>query len=204
MVAWCAAMRVEYRQLPTFVVVGGAPFDIAIWRSGTSMYVDAGLSYQHVAAAADSFGPLRREEKRSSHWCPFWKPGGGFKCLGYEAHGWPFRSFYTGYFCSDRRSVVAGIIVDQTPRLFEAPLGLTTYSFRPGYVPSRALPLRPIPTGIVGNSVVYAVAVLTGATAWRRIRCVVRRISGKCTRCGYSLSGLPTRVCPECGHTRSK
>ncbi len=64
----------------------------------------------------------------------------------------------------------------------------------------RALPLRPLWPGFAVNTLVAAAAwwtLLWTATALRR---GWRRQRNRCTRCGYSLRGLPAgSACPECG-----
>ena len=67
----------------------------------------------------------------------------------------------------------------------------------------RALPLRPIWRGLVGDAAVYAGvwgAMLFGPGAARRWW---RRRGGRCVSCGYALEGLAEgSVCPECGARR--
>ncbi len=50
-----------------------------------------------------------------------------------------------------------------------------------------------IPTGLCG--------VAAGASWWRWWR---RKQASACVRCGYDLRGLPSGVCPECGHCPAK
>lgn len=67
----------------------------------------------------------------------------------------------------------------------------------------RALPVRPIWTGLILNTMLYALIIwglwqLSFVSRRRR-----RRARGQCTRCSYNLIGLaPTAPCPECGHSR--
>jgi len=65
-----------------------------------------------------------------------------------------------------------------------------------------ALPLRPIWTGLIGNTAFYSIVwlvMLWGASAARRWR---RRRRGWCPRCAYDLAGLTQgQPCPECGMT---
>lgn len=65
--------------------------------------------------------------------------------------------------------------------------------------PGTVIPLRPLWGGLLGDTLVYAVAwfaVLSAIVSTRRIL-LVRR--GKCLDCGYSLVGLNGHRCPECG-----
>src|SRR5262245_10478039 len=64
----------------------------------------------------------------------------------------------------------------------------------------RALPLRPIWSGLALNTVFFAAlwfALLAGIPALRR---ALRRRRGLCARCGYDLRATPANTpCPECG-----
>ncbi len=64
----------------------------------------------------------------------------------------------------------------------------------------RALPLRPVWSGVLMNSALCAALwwfLLAGPPALRR---VLRTRAGRCPKCGYSLHGLAAgSPCPECG-----
>lgn len=55
-----------------------------------------------------------------------------------------------------------------------------------------ALLMLAVPEGIVGASI-------GGVVAWRAGRGERRRLHGCCMGCGYSLRGLVSGLCPECG-----
>jgi len=49
----------------------------------------------------------------------------------------------------------------------------------------------------------WALALITGATAWRLLTIASRRSIGLCVGCGYPLDGLASGApCPECGRAR--
>lgn len=81
-----------------------------------------------------------------------------------------------------------GVLVD-LPRWAPGPL-------RPG-IGSLWLPLRPLPVGLLLNTLFYAafLALVMGAIAALRTRHRARR--SLCTRCKYPVRDLTT--CPECG-----
>ena len=63
----------------------------------------------------------------------------------------------------------------------------------------RILPLRPIASGFLYNTIFYAVplwVLVTGPFALRRF---IRTKRGLCVKCGYDLKGAEHEVCPECG-----
>ncbi len=63
----------------------------------------------------------------------------------------------------------------------------------------RALPLRPIPIGFVVNSLLYATCLWLMISVPFDVRRMIRCKRGRCTKCGYDLSGTDHEACPECG-----
>ncbi len=66
----------------------------------------------------------------------------------------------------------------------------------------RALPMRPIWTGLAVDTAVWAgtwLVLLEGGWLARRL---VRRGRGRCPECGYDLRGQLAAGCPECGWRR--
>ncbi len=100
--------------------------------------------------------------------------------------GWPLR-------CASRGEMwVAGVGTTERwgkldARLFGRELSLST---------------RPIWPGLLGNTLFYALLVLTpfALLRWRRLRRRARR--GLCVACGYEL-GEGIGACPECGLARA-
>ncbi len=66
------------------------------------------------------------------------------------------------------------------------------------FVP-RALPIRPIWSGFVSNTVLYAIVLWLLTLGPFTLRRVIRRKRGLCIKCGYDLRGAEHDVCPECG-----
>lgn len=63
----------------------------------------------------------------------------------------------------------------------------------------RALPYEPIPSGVIANSVMWAVLIALSAVGAKRVRTKVRTMRGRCGSCGYNRSYGATAKCPECG-----
>jgi len=61
------------------------------------------------------------------------------------------------------------------------------------------LPLRPIWTGVLLNTLVYAAVLVIFMWAGRGVRAHSRFRRGRCPRCAYSLNGNYSRGCSECG-----
>jgi hypothetical protein len=61
------------------------------------------------------------------------------------------------------------------------------------------IPLRANVIGLLGNTMLYAIAIFIGGWAMVVTRRLGRRRRGACERCGYSLVGNASGVCPECG-----
>jgi hypothetical protein len=64
--------------------------------------------------------------------------------------------------------------------------------------PIAALPFRPIPKGILLNTLAYAAPLWLLFLVSTTLRRFVRQRRGRCKRCGYDLRATPGQ-CPECG-----
>lgn len=65
----------------------------------------------------------------------------------------------------------------------------------------RALPYRPIWSGLALNTLIYAALFFTFVRSLRFARSRWRRSHGRCPRCAYDRLDDYTTPCPECGHT---
>jgi hypothetical protein len=64
------------------------------------------------------------------------------------------------------------------------------------------IPYRPIWYGLALSSLFWAVCIGIIHQAYRWLRKTVRGLNGCCTQCGYSLDGLRSSTCPECGSSK--
>jgi len=115
--------------------------------------------------------------------------------------GWPFPSFES----------VSATVARGWPPLkvaptwqggFSAPQALLAAqaggSLGMGY--RRALPLRPIWSGLIANSTIFTGTIWAAGVIPLHRRISRRRIRSQCIHCGYNRLGLTTTtVCPECG-----
>lgn len=127
--------------------------------------------------------------------------------------GMPFRSLQrTAYLVRlpQNRTMPGGVADDlssEPPELsfvsgIRIPKGWNALHFTP-YAPEfNLLPIMPIWPGFAINTLIFA---LVPALLWlplgplKRAR---RRRRGRCVSCGYDLSGITGKSCPECGNTR--
>ena len=63
----------------------------------------------------------------------------------------------------------------------------------------RALPYQPVWSGIVINTLFYAMLLWMLWLIPFVVRRVIRSKRGLCIKCGYDLRGAEHEVCPECG-----
>lgn len=63
----------------------------------------------------------------------------------------------------------------------------------------RLIPFKPMPIGFALDTLLFASCFAVSGFTALAMRGRIRARFHRCTRCGYSLSGLAARVCPECG-----
>ncbi|MFN7021299.1 MAG: hypothetical protein ACK4WH_08250 [Phycisphaerales bacterium] len=63
----------------------------------------------------------------------------------------------------------------------------------------RLIPVVPTLTTLLANAAFWGWGPWLVWASVRQARVLIRRRAGCCLRCGYSLRGLTTRRCPECG-----
>lgn len=100
----------------------------------------------------------------------------------YEASGWPLPA------------AAGRVIMDGSPATV---WGEWQLPVRVGPL-SLAIPLRPIWTGLLGNTLFYGSITLALLIVLRHARTRRRRARGRCIACGYEL-GEGVATCPECG-----
>lgn len=125
--------------------------------------------------------------------------------------GWPLRSMASGRLVQD----VVFDAVAAGPGRFDI-IAPSTFSGRlyqgrypPQWMKPRnspiflmpVIPLLPIATGFIANTLIYASILWLAFVAPGVIRLSRRRRRGLCLACGYDLAALPR--CPECGTVRT-
>ena len=64
---------------------------------------------------------------------------------------------------------------------------------------SEYLPIRPIWTGLISDTIIYSAVWWLLLSIPFALRSVLRRKRGLCLKCAYDLQGAEHEVCPECG-----
>lgn len=143
--------------------------------------------------------------------------------LSDRAFGWPmlaltchWRTFGPMLSNANRyqREVISGLGINVQAE-YDEPTGFTTgsyYTVQHGttfvpffYLPPRdpiVLPLRPIWTGFLLNTLLYAFLAWIMTIGPFQIRRAVRTKRGRCPRCGYNVRGAFDDGCSECGWNR--
>lgn len=114
-------------------------------------------------------------------------------------YGWPFRStYYDAIGLSPTTDEM--LLADYwaiTKKLAGLRLGFEAPSWWPKVYGVRQIPVVPIPSGFLANTLIYAAVWLLSAAVIRGTRQLSRRRRGACLNCGYQLTGNDR--CPECG-----
>lgn len=219
-VAWCMSLvlvRWSGFSQPHTVLVSGDSGKSWSQTPPTPMYLawDNRLSgfplsfhFPRVGTYSGAFWPARPDSRpndgnasaRASSWMSITEQGQTVVSVSEEIYriGFPFESHMYRV-----RSVVSGS--GQLPFDRSGLLRIPRVLF----IPSFEVPIRPLPIGLAGNTLIW------GLVAWvfwhiafaRRDRFRDKRLQhriqqGLCVRCGYSVGRLG--VCPECGQPREE
>jgi hypothetical protein len=123
----------------------------------------------HSKLGAESRGLFYGERNRNTH------------LLFWVRAGLPFRGFEGfGHYLLGAKSEIGFLNVGQLPR-----------------ATARGIPIRPIWTGLVANTLVFGFAWYALFRGPGTIRRAMRRRAGRCEACGYPVQSQGP--CPECG-----
>ncbi len=150
------------------------------------------------------FSPMREEWRMLPEWSGLRESTGAIErgesqsdIRWVEANGWPFLAlWYSGSAELDPSYRGISYFLFSIDGGIEAQLSDHPNSIR------RALPCMPLWRGFLMNTVLFGMIWYVLLFAWLDVRCLRRRRSGRCTRCGYDLRSDFARGCPECGWNR--
>lgn len=116
-----------------------------------------------------------------------------------DARGWPMRCLSCTIVIDGDKVLSDGAI--DTVLLDGVPPANRTY---PDDITRRlrAIPLRPIWTGMIFNTLLYAGVIWSTTAGLFAVRGWYRRRGQLCPSCRYDLRGQSQAGCPECGHGR--
>ena len=123
------------------------------------------------------------------------------------ALGWPFRSFRSTFLWGTAAEHEKGALWERVEEgvslaSWDVPTGLKVIGIDDAQMPRDSAPTRVLWWGLLANLVIYIAAVsllLWVPDMFRLIRSRLRVRGGCCSACGYTLSGITTQKCPECG-----
>jgi hypothetical protein len=110
-----------------------------------------------------------------------------------DARGWPMLALQCEHLTMGPDAVPHD--VRDGIKLEPALLGSGPYA----WLAPRAIPLRPIWSGFLVNTLFYAAILAVLFLAPERTRRTLRRRRGRCITCNYDRRGIPDGPCPECG-----
>jgi hypothetical protein len=140
----------------------------------------------HVKAGPDRPAPTQR--LRLGTHPDFWD---GVSLAVEHERGWPFRGLYCIYRVPNNIA----------PATWHGGIQFRDSTSNPtvGLTVIDVLPTRPIWSGLILNSALYAAGWGLLLIGPRRARARRRKQRGWCLSCGYDLVGSSSGVCPECG-----
>lgn len=127
---------------------------------------------------------------------PRWVKLPGPHCVSVktEGYGWPIPSHLRTVHCFEPTPFPDFLYVDFDISITACSLAVES-------------DLRVWPPGLVGNTAIFgaaiALALFSVDASIGAVRYTRRRARGRCGACGYSVAGLTSPICPECGRTIS-
>jgi len=112
-----------------------------------------------------------------------------------DARGWPYLALWCTLDASAINGVGGGKPCPDGIAVSRVDGKITTSHFR-------ALPMKPIWSGLAADTGIFAVMWLVGIAGAAFARRWWRRQRGRCVECGYDLAGDVKGGCPECGWCR--
>ncbi len=113
-----------------------------------------------------------------------------------QAVGWPLLSLWSSA-RGDWRSSPPRIITHGGSAVRRWPPWKTLAPYE--FEDARYLSWRPMWRGLLFNTLFWGIVAATLSSAGSWLLGTYRLRRGRCPMCAYSLAGLPTPVCPECG-----
>ncbi len=116
----------------------------------------------------------------------------------FEAFGLPFRSIISS--STDPRVILpSSVWLSQFSEVVNPETPVFTFWPPSVSLGGEGYPLRPIWPGAILNSLFYGVILFGLCRAWIALKRRRRSKRNLCARCAYSLDGIASPACPECG-----
>lgn len=164
-----------------------------------SCVVFRGFGVEHVQRSISQLIPVYKSygleseslERRFGEWSDIRKNKPGI--FEEEAFGWPF--YCMRWYRQSSNGIQGGISLGGT-RAYDLGSGRLSMNLL-----GTVIPMSPIWIGLVANSVLYGMLLLSMKALLVQGRSGIRARRGLCRRCGYDLHLSNDRACPECAST---
>ena len=154
-----------------------------------------------VRATPDIYDSTKRVRFSVPDWCDSYVANltapiieGGRSCYKLtvaDAYGWP------AFAMSQRYDYQGAVLRFQPPK--ELNIVLTSPVKREDITVPNTLPVQPIWSGMLVNTICYFMMCVTAIVSIQLAIILWRYRANRCMQCGYSLVGIGDHRCPECG-----